>query len=91
MQVKLTDFLLTRRQFPVEGDNKKYKTLALSLGCLSIQDALGKSSVDLIETPYSYRGTNLVELFIISEKFNVTNLEELSIKVALRPIKISVS
>jgi hypothetical protein len=103
-KLEVQDLLVTRRHFPDQAClderkvNKKetpkrglkFKTFALSARDFQINFSHDKGCKYLLESPYSFRHHNIIELTVQSEKSYEKNIEEHSILLFLRPSKVTV-
>ena len=68
----------------------KFKTFVLSARDFQIHFSHEKGSRYLIESPYSLRHHNILELSVQSEKSYERNIEEHSILLFVRPSKVAI-
>ena len=67
------------------------KTFILSARDFQINLTQANSSKNLLESPYSYRHHNIIELKVQSEKSYERNIEEHSILLFIRPTKLTIN
>ena len=104
-KIEIADLIVTRRHFPDQillearklssvetpTQGRKFKTFALSARDFQINFSNTKGSKQLLESPYSYRYHNMLELTVQSEKSYEKNTEEHSILLFLKPTKVTVN
>lgn len=88
-QVVLDERKVNKSGTPTRG--LKFKTFALSARDLQVQFSHEKGSKCLLESPYSLRFHNILELTVQSEKSYERNIEEHSILLFIRPSKLTVN